>query len=105
MQGDDTIQYNYNPIKIYEVYIDETGKERGYEIQHLTIIKCIERYGISFEFIGKALTIWTFSNDGRINRDIALHFATSVALGTITRHRVSTADLVGFFTRQQKAKR
>lgn len=104
MQGDYSLQFNYNPVKIYEVYIDAAGKERGYEIQHITLIKCLERYDLSYEFAGKALTIWVVSNDRRINRPIALHFATSVAVGKVTRHSVSTANLVGFFTKKRRGK-
>lgn len=102
MQGNEGLQYNYNPIKVYEVYIDATGKERGYEIQHITVIECLKRYEHSFEFAGKTLTFWVVSHDRRIDRNVALHFATSVALGKVTRHTVSTANLVGFFTKKKK---
>jgi hypothetical protein len=104
MQGDYEIQFNYNPVKIYEVNIDVTGKERGYEIQHLTLIKCLERYSESFEFAGKALTIWVVSNDRRINRRVALHFAASVALGKVTRHTVSTAHIIGYVSKKKRGK-
>lgn len=105
MQGNEQVQYNYNRVMICEGFINEKGELCGCEIPNLTIIDCLGRFEFSHEFAGKAVTVWIVSHDSRIKRPIALHLATAIAMGKVRRHRIDTSSLVGFFTRQQKAKR
>lgn len=102
MQGNEGLQYNYNPIRIYEGFINEKGELRGCEIPNITIIECLRRFEFSHEFTGKEITIWIVSHDRRVDNPLALHLATSIALGKVRRHHIDTSGLVGFFTRKKK---
>lgn len=104
MQGYYQHDTKYNQKRVIEAFVTPEGEVRGNEIHHITYLECLRRFDFSHEFIGKATTVWVVSHDRRVDRPIALHLATAVALGKVRRHTVSTKDLVGFFTRKKKEK-
>lgn len=104
MQGNEWLQSEHRPKRVIEAYFTPLGELRGCEIHHLSHIECIRRFDISYEFAGKTAIVWVVTHDRRVDYSLALHLATSVALGKVVRHTVSTEKLVGFFTRKKKGK-
>lgn len=104
LQGYKQHDTKYNQRKVVEAFFTPEGELRGCEIHHLTYIQCLARFDVSYELVGKKVTVWVVSHDRRVDYPIALHLAAAVATGAVKRHSIDTSKLVGFFTRKKKGK-
>lgn len=88
-------------VRTFEVYlVDE--KPYGYEIEKPYPIST-HGYEFAFTFFGKNARIVIVSNDGDIDRSIALYFAKAIAFKNIRGFRIDLVE-AGLWTQNRRKK-
>lgn len=80
---------NKMTIRTFAMYFVD-GKPYGYEIDEKPYPRSLAGYDKSYLFIGKSASFCVVSNDGAVNRAVALSFATAIASN---RFRTISIDL------------
>lgn len=83
---------NINPVRVLEVYL-VNGWPHGYEITHKSYPASLHGYTSTFNFSGKRAHIVIVSNDGNVDRSIALCFAEAFVLGKTRTRRIDLSPL------------
>ena len=82
-----------HPVRTFEIWMTPDGNTRGYELFQHGWPESIRGYDISHNCFGKKASICIVSNDKRITRHHAIHFATCIVLDKMKAFRISTEGL------------
>jgi hypothetical protein len=80
-------------VRTFEIWMTPDGNTRGYEKFDKGFPKSCEGYDISHNCFGQTACICIVSNDKRIERAHAVHFATCVVLNKMKAFSISTEGL------------
>ena len=80
-------------VRTFEVWITPDGNTMGYELFDKGYPDSTKGYDVSHNCFGRTACVCIVSNDKRLNREQAVHFATCMLLGNIKAFRISTEGL------------
>lgn len=86
-------------IRTFEVYLIEE-KPYGYEIE-TPYPASLRGFEFSYDFAGKSAHLVIVSNDGGLDRAVALRFASAIAHGTFKKVIIDRTD-VGWYMQERR---
>lgn len=82
-----------HPVRTFEVWFTPRGDMRGMELFLHGYPESIRGYDVSHECFGQSACFCIVSNDKRVDRPHAIHFATCLALNKMKAFSISTEGL------------